>query len=125
MIDNLPRTEQTAKEIIINYDQATNWYPESPVNRVQYDYVIITTDSLTSSVTSLADWESAKGRSVNVVTTEWIDSNYDGYDLSAKMRAFLLEKYPSGEWGIVDVCLIGDYDDVPMRHTAQIWIWRT
>ncbi|HWR26851.1 MAG TPA: C25 family cysteine peptidase [Candidatus Thermoplasmatota archaeon] len=119
MIDNLPRAEQTAKEIILNYDQAKNWYTEKPVNREQYDYVIITTDALTSSVTSLADWESAKGHSVNVVTTEWIASNYAGYDLSAKMRAFLLDKYASEDWGILDVCLIGDVDDVPMRTTWQ------
>lgn len=119
MIDNLPSTEQTAKEIILNYDQAKNWYSNAPGGREQYDYVIITLDSLTSAVTPLADWESAKGRNVNIVTTSWIDSNYDGWDLSAKMRAFLLEKYPSSEWGITDVCLIGDVNDVPMRTTAQ------
>ncbi len=119
MIDNLPSAEQTAKEIILNYDQAKNWYPEKPVNREQYDYVIITTDALTSSVNPLVDWESAKGHSVNVVTTEWIASNYEGYDLSAKMRAFLRDKYSSEEWGILDVCLVGDVDDVPMRTTWQ------
>ncbi|MCX6661620.1 MAG: C25 family cysteine peptidase [Euryarchaeota archaeon] len=119
MIDNLPKAEQTAQEIILNYDQAKNWYTEKPVNREQYDYVIITTDALTSSVTPLADWESAKGHNVNVITTEWIASNYEGYDLSAKMRAFLRDKYSSEEWGILDVCLIGDVDDVPMRTTWQ------
>ncbi len=119
VIDNLPRTEQTAKEIILNYDQANNWYPTVPGGRAQNDYVIITLDSLTSSVTPLADWESAKGRSVEIVTTSWINSNYNGYDLAAKMRAFLIDKYPSGEWGIEDLCLIGGYDDVPMRRTAQ------
>ena len=119
IVDNLPRTEQTAKEIILNYDQAKNWYPNGPAGREQYNYVIITLDSLTSAVTSLADWESAKGRSVNIVTTSWISNNYSGYDLAAKMRAFLLDKYPSGAWGIEDVCLIGGYDDVPMRRTAQ------
>ncbi len=119
MIDNIPKAEQTAKEIILNYDQAKNWYPESPINREQFDYIIITTDALASSVTSLADWESAKGRSVNIVTTEWINSNYEEYDLSAKMRAFLREYYASENWGILDVCLIGDVDDVPMRTTWQ------
>lgn len=119
MIDNIPKAEQTAKEIILNYDQAENWYPESPVNREQYDYVIITTDALASSVTSLADWESAKGRGVNIVTTEWINSYYEEYDLSAKIRAFLRENYASENWGILDVCLIGDVDDVPMRTTWQ------
>ncbi|UCD13222.1 MAG: hypothetical protein JSW60_06600, partial [Thermoplasmatales archaeon] len=29
------------------------------------------------------------------------------------------EKYSTEEWGILDVCLIGHYDDVPMRQTEQ------
>jgi len=65
------------------------------------------------------NWEIGKGRSVNVVTTSWINSNYTGYDLAEKMRNFLRDKYPSGEWGIEDVLLAGDYDDVPMRRTWQ------
>ena len=117
--DNLPQTEETARDIIVNYDEARNWYPASPLTRGLYDYVIITTDALASSVGPLADWEAAKGRTVNVVTTSWITDNYDGYDLAAKIRAFLVEKYPSGEWGIQDVCLVGSYTDVPMRLTAQ------
>ena len=35
------------------------------------------------------------------------------------MRNFLRDKYPSSEWGIEDVCLIGHYDDVPMRRCEQ------
>jgi hypothetical protein len=119
MIDNLPRTEQIAQEIILNYAQAQNWYPNHPNGREQYNYVIITLDSLVSAVAPLVDWETAKGKSVKVVTTSWISTNYAGYDLAAKMREFLRDKYPSGEWGIEDVCLIGGYSDVPMRRTAQ------
>jgi hypothetical protein len=119
MVDNLPQTEKAAREIILNYDEAQEWYPNTSPMKSQYDYVIITTDALADVVQPLVDWESAKGKSVNVVTTEWIQSYYTGYDLSAKMRAFLLEKYPSDEWGILDVCLIGAVDDVPMRTTWQ------
>jgi len=60
-----------------------------------------------------------KGKSVYVATTSWIDSNYAGVDLAQKMRNFLRDKYPSNEWGIEYVCLIGDYDDVPMRLCWQ------
>ena len=119
MIDNLPRTEQIAKDMILNYDQAQEWYPNRSNGREQYDYVIITLDSLTSAISPLVDWETMKGRSVNVVTTSWISSNYEGYDLAAKMREFLRDKYPSEEWGIEDVCLIGHRDEVPMRRTWQ------
>jgi len=119
MVDNLASTEPTAEKIIVNHDQAKNWYPKDTGRGEVNDYVIITLDSLTSSVAPLKNWEEDKGRSVEVVTTSWIDSNYDGWDLAEKMRNFLREKYPSEEWGILDVCLIGHYDDVPMRRTAQ------
>lgn len=119
MVDNLPDMEKRAEKIVFNYDQAKTWYPTSPLGRDTYDYVIITIDSLESSVTPLVNWEESKGKSVNVVATSWISSNYNGYDLAEKMRNFLRDKYPSNEWGIEDVCLVGHYDDVPMRRCWQ------
>jgi hypothetical protein len=119
MFDEVESFEQRASEFILNYEVAKDWYPTSPSGRSIYDYVIITLDSLTSSVNDLVDWEESKGKSVNVVTTSWINSNYNGYDLAEKIRNFLRDKYPSNEWGIEYVCLIGDYDDVPIRLTAQ------
>lgn len=120
MDDALRATEKIAEEIIINYDQTKKWYPQNTIaGNGLHDYVIITLDSLTSSVTPLVDWETAKGRNVEVVTTSWINSNYVGYDLAEKMRNFLREKLPSGEWGIENVLLVGDYDDVPMRRCWQ------
>jgi hypothetical protein len=118
-VDNLPRTERIAQEIIINYEQAKQWYPSVVGTQDSYDFVIITLDSLTGYVTPLVNWEAGKGRSVNVVTTTWIASNYDGYDLAEKIRNFLREKYPSSEWGIEDVLLVGHYDNVPMRRCWQ------
>jgi hypothetical protein len=119
MIDNLPKTEKFAESIILNYDQAKNWYPTKPIEGGLYDFIIITLDSLTSSVSSLVEWETAKGRSVNVVTINWINSNYNGYDTAEKIRNFLREKFPSDQWGVTDVCIIGAYDDVPMRRASQ------
>ena len=119
MIDDVPRAEQLAEKIIYNYDQAQGWYPVGAGNKETYDFVIITLDSLESKIEPLVEWEENKGNKVYVATTDWIDSHYDGWDLAEKMRNFLREKYPSEKWGILDVCLIGDYDDVPMRYTAQ------
>jgi len=117
IIDNLPRTELIAEQIILNYDQAQSWYPkDANSGKGLFDFVIITLDELTSSITPLVNWEGSKGRTVEVVTTSWIDANYEGYDLPEKMRNFLRDKYPSGEWGIEDVLLVGHYDDVPMRR---------
>ena len=117
--DNLPRQEKIAQEIILNYDQARSWYPNSIGGKETYDFVIITLPALETSVAPLVEWETLKGRSVNVVTTTWINANYTGYDLAEKMRNFLRDKYPSTQWGIEDVLLVGDYDDVPMRRCWQ------
>jgi len=120
IVDNLARSERIAQEIIFNYEQAQEWYPPGThVHKGPHDFVIITLDALTSSAIPLVDWETSKGRNVKVVTTSWINANYSGYDLAAQIRSFLRDKYPSGEWGIEDVLLIGDYDDVPMRRTWQ------
>jgi len=119
-VDNLERTERIAEEIIINYNQAKNWYPQHIItDRDFHDFVVITLSSLTSSITPLVNWETSKGRNVEVVTTTWISSNYSGYDLAEQIRNFLRDKYPSGEWGIEDVLLVGHYGDVPMRRTWQ------
>ena len=119
MIDNNEKTEQWAEGFIFNYEQAKDWYPKGKVSRETYDFVIITLDSLESSVQDLVDWEEDKGKNVYVATTDWIDENYNGYDLAEKMRNFLRDKYPTEDWGILDVCLVGSYDDVPIRLTAQ------
>ncbi len=120
VIDNLPRTERTAEEIILNYHQVQSWYPiGTNTGKGLHDLVIITLDELVSSVTPLVNWEGSKGRTVEVVTTSWVNSNYTGYDLAEKIRNFLREKYPSLEWGIEDVLLVGHYDDVPMRRCWQ------
>jgi len=111
--------EQRASEIILNYEEAKEWYPLKQGGREQYPFVILTLDSLTSSIDDLVAWEQAKGKNVQVVTTSWIDSQYTGYDLAEKIRNFLREKYPSEAWGIQDLLIIGHRDDIPMRETWQ------
>ncbi|PNX49251.1 MAG: hypothetical protein BV457_02155 [Thermoplasmata archaeon M9B1D] len=112
--------DQIAQDYIINYDQTSEWYQESTsINDDVFDFVIITLDSLQSSINSLVEWEIAKGRSVNVVTISWIDDNYQGYDLAEKIRNFLRDKYPVYAWGIEDVLIIGHWEDIPMRLTDQ------
>ena len=117
--DSSENINEYAEKIVLNYDQAKNWYETSKDNRASNEFVIITTSSLTSAVSDLADWEETKGKTTEVVTTSWISSNYDGYDLAEKIRNFLRDKYPSNEWGIEDVLIVGDYDDVPMRRCEQ------
>jgi hypothetical protein len=53
------------------------------------------------------------------VTKTWIESEYSGYDTAEKIRNFLRDKYPSEQWGIQDVLIVGHYDDIPLREVAQ------
>lgn len=117
MIDNIPQLQKWEEKVIYNYDQAKEWHPTGPSPKQSYDFVIITTEELESKIDTLVEWEEAKGKNVYVATTDWISSNYDGYDLAEEMRNFLRDKYPSESWGIINVCLIGSYTDVPMRKT--------
>jgi hypothetical protein len=112
--------EKIANEIIYNYNEAQKWYLKSnQINDESYEYVIITLESLTSAINSLVDWEIIKGKNVKVVTIDWINSNYNGIDLAQKIRYFLMDKYSSDQWNIQDVCIIGHWDDIPMRKTSQ------
>ena len=105
-----------ASKLLFNYDQVKQFYSDdfySPKMSQSYNYVIITTNELENSVASFVSWKQSIGYSVNVVTTDWINSQYNGSDLQERIRNFLIDKY--GEWGIEYVLLVGDVNDVPMR----------
>ena len=111
------KADKRASELFINYPEAKKWYlsegtPKSP--QETFEYVIITTDALTTAVSPLVDWKESIGFDVNVVTTSWIQSSYSGLDLEEKIRNFLIDKYI--DWGIEYVLLAGDIDVIPMRH---------
>jgi len=117
--DHLADTEAIARRIILNYDQAARWYREPAAPEFGPPaYVIITTDELIAQVAPLAEWEALKGRTVQLVTTSWIYDHYPGIDPPQRIRNFLREKYPSDQWGIRDLLLVGSYSDVPMRQIA-------
>jgi hypothetical protein len=119
--DNMVRTEEIARDIILNYDQAQDWYGnKDPAGQNGlHDFVIITLDSLTEAVIPLVEWEKAKGRTVKVVTRDWIAASYTGYDLAEKIRNFLRDKYPSSAWGIQDVLIAGHWNEIPLRLCEQ------
>ncbi len=107
---------KSARRLLQNYEVLDEWYPKPKNNYLasgNYNYVIITTNALESSVSSLVNWKTSIGFSVAVKTVEWINNNYTGSDLPEKIRNFLIDKY--GEWGIEYVLLVGDVNNVPMR----------
>lgn len=110
------QTSRNASVLLYNFEEAIPWYQkyfEPNSNSSYYDYVIITTDALQNALSSFVSWKQSVGYSMNVVTVNWINSNYSGVDLPQKIRNFLIDKYT--EWGIEYVLLVGDVANVPMR----------
>lgn len=118
-ISSSPRVQDIARSIIYNYGQAETWY-RTDIQEEQglHDFVLITMDSLTDAVEPLSNWERTKGKNPKVVSLNWIEANYDGYDSAAKIRRFLRDKYPASAWGIEDVLIVGHPQDIPMRQTS-------
>ncbi len=113
--------DDIASGIIENYPLIQNYYtpnissnPLKSRNEEIYDYVIITTDALASSVMPLKNWKESIGYSVNVITTSWIFDHFSGDDLPEKIRNFLINKYIS--WGIIYVLIVGSHSSIPMRY---------
>ncbi|GAH78197.1 unnamed protein product, partial [marine sediment metagenome] len=114
--------DDVASQIILNYLGIRPQYlpPPGPLPAsASYDYVIITTDGLVSTVDTFKTWKESLGYSVNVVTKDWIDSNYSGADIQEKIRNFLIDKYAA--WGIKYVLIVGPHTtgtastNIPMR----------
>ena len=87
-------------------------------NMQQYDYVIITTDELASALNNFTQWKESMGYSVKIVTTSWIESNFEGKDLPEKIRNFLIDRYE--QWGIDYVLIVGSRDKIPMRECYPV-----
>ena len=119
--DTMPYSDDLMREIIVNFDQAREWLADGTRDGEQTTdgFLIITKEALVDAVESLVIHETNKGRTVHVVTVEWIDSHYSGIDRAARIRRFLRAVSPSLEWGIRDLLLVGDPVDVPMRETCD------
>jgi len=112
--------EVAARELILNHEQASTWCVDPPRRDTEpYEFVVITLEGLEDDVSALVEWEQQKGRTVQVVTTQWIAANYTGVDLAQRIRNFLRDKYSAGDWGIEHLLLVGHYDDLPMREVWQ------
>jgi hypothetical protein len=99
-----------AEALIHNWEQAKSWYHTDSPKRANGFY-IITPTSLVSSVDSLIAYRQAQGYDVQVVTTEYIESNSPGDDFPQKLRNYLRANLAD----IAYVLLVGFSTDVRWR----------
>lgn len=84
------------------------------LEEADYEYVIVTLDSLASAFQPLVDWKNRKGVTARCVTLEWIEANYTGDNTQEAVRNFLMDAYQS--WGAVWVLLGADTGLLPSRQ---------
>ena len=74
-----------------------------------YDYIIISGDNaFVETLKRLAEWKRKKGLKTKIITTDWIYSNYSGYDKAEKVRNFIKDAYSN--WGSIWFLLCGQGD---------------
>lgn len=87
------------------------------LNPADIEYVIITPESLEGEWDRLKDWMTQKGIPAEVVTNEWIYSNFSGSTNKAQIQNFVEDAHAS--WGTIYFLLGGDTSKVPY-HTKNI-----
>jgi len=102
--------DEIAEDVIYNWQDCKRWYKTDQPRRAN-NYTIILPASLQGSVDSLVTYRQSKGYDVNIVTTEYIESNVVGDDLVQKIRNYLRGNMADIEY----VLLVGFWSDVPWR----------
>jgi hypothetical protein len=106
--------DDLAIKSIVNYDSIKDYYqPVNTQSRQSYDYVIISTSSLYSSISSFISYKKSLGFTVNYVNLSWITTNYPASDTQASIRLFLASNYAA--WGTKYVLIVGSHNSIPMR----------
>ncbi|MEA3345087.1 MAG: C25 family cysteine peptidase [Chloroflexota bacterium] len=119
MVDN-PQTIDT-------YRAASSRGVEAPLTSIvdpadPYDYILITSNALSSSFQPLIDWKITKGLKARILTTEDIYANYSGTDNPDKIRNFIIDAYTT--WASTGhplqyVLLGGDDEIIPVRYLCD------
>jgi hypothetical protein len=82
------------------------------------EYLIITDTNLVSTFQQLADWKTQKGIPAEIVTRQWIYSDYSGDDQQEQIRNCVRDFYQNH--GTIWILLGGDTDILPHRIT---WVF--
>ena len=111
--------ENVASELFLNFDDVRNLYQPfiNPPNKNNYNYVIITSNSLYDSIilSNFINWKSSIGFNTKILNiTDSLIISQQGFDLAEQIRNFLRNNY--ADWGIEYVLLVGNYTNVPMRY---------
>ena len=102
-----------ARSVVVNPEAVQLEAKGSMPQDEEVDYLIITDDSMVSTLQELADWKIKRGIATEVRRIAWVISNYGGYDDQEKIRNCIRDYYANH--GTKWVLLGGDTPIVPHR----------
>lgn len=107
------------QEIVINpqdiTDASKNVANSELDGITDYDYIIVTNNTLKPVFQKLARWKTMKGVRTKVLTTESIYNNYDGDSPQIKIKKALKDYYNGQHHGLEYVLLGGDTEIIPTQ----------
>ena len=110
---------QRIKDLIVNKDDLELYADKksnsskSSSNEPQYEYLIVTCDSLKDEFQRLADWKTMKGVRTKVITTENIYANYPNIRPQIGIKSEINSYYETSGGTLQYVLLGGDHEIVP------------
>lgn len=90
---------------------------QNNTNTIDYEYVIITNDTLKPAFQRLANWKNTKGIRTKILTKEGIDSVYNDNTLQIKIKHAIYDLYNSQNQKLHYILLGGDVDIVPSQQS--------
>lgn len=112
----------TLQNFVVNYDDVEDLYGISDIQKngenrsssTDYEYLIITSETLKSAFQPLADWKTMKGIKSKVLTTDSC-YQYTGLLPVSKIKHAIYDYYNGTYSGLKYVLLGGDINHVPSR----------
>lgn len=113
---------EAVRKMIINKNELDAKYPvqeqlqkskSRTSNDYQYEYLIVTSDSLKDEFQELADWKTRKGVRTKIITVEDIYSTVSGDTPQLKIKQTIKNYYDNSNYTLQYVLLAGDNEIVP------------
>ncbi len=99
------------KRIVVNPNDVSTCTNRSPSNPNDVSYLILTNNELSDNFEVLADWKTQKGVPAEIITTEFIYSNFPGATNQLKIKNCIHDYYLNK--GTTWFLLGGDIDVIP------------
>ena len=115
LVSNNSVMQEVVKSIVVNGDDiysASMPNAKTSNSTETFEYVIITSQALAEDFNNLINWKKTKGVTSKIITTEYINENYEGNSLSIKIKSCLLDYYQNHD--LKYVLLGGDETIVPV-----------